>query len=140
MSASVPRVHPLVLQQLVVLAKLAQLGAKAAVLAAQRRQLTPQFRLQLPVGLKIGFQALHVLLQAFRKGNGGKSSCETSAQQVTNSCVKALGPYRTRASGLPSWLLGMQFSTGSFWALPAPFCFFSFLAEEPGGTLPFEEL
>lgn len=62
-----PRVHPLVLQQLVVLAKLAQLGAKAAVLAAQRRQLTPQFRLQLPVGLKVCFQALHVLLQPFRR-------------------------------------------------------------------------
>lgn len=72
MSASALRVHPLVLQQLVVLAELAQLGAKAAVLAAQRRQLTPQFRLQLPVGLKICFQALHILLQAFRKENSGK--------------------------------------------------------------------
>ena len=39
------------------------------------------------------------------------------------------------------WLLGMQFSAGSFCPLPAPFCFFSFLLlEGPGGTLPFEEL
>lgn len=59
--------HPLVLQQLVVLAELAQLRAKAAVLAAQRGELTPQLWLQLPVGLKIGLQALHVLLQTFKK-------------------------------------------------------------------------
>lgn len=38
-----PSGHLLVLQQLVVLAELAQLRAKAAVLAAQRRKLTPQF-------------------------------------------------------------------------------------------------
>lgn len=56
-------VHPLVLQQLVVLAELAQLRAKAAVLAAQGGELTSQLRLQLPVGLKIRLQSLHVLLQ-----------------------------------------------------------------------------
>lgn len=46
--------------------------------------------------------------------------------------------YRTSASGLPSWLLGMQFSTGSFWLFPAPFCLRSFLP--PDDTLPLEAL
>lgn len=61
-----PWKHLLVLQQLVVLAELAQLRAEAAVLAAQGGELTPQFRLQLPVGLQIRFQTLYILLQPAR--------------------------------------------------------------------------
>lgn len=57
----------LVLEQLVVLAELAQFRAQAAVLAAQRGKLTPQLRLQLSVGLKICLQTLHILLQPFHK-------------------------------------------------------------------------
>ena len=52
-----------------------------------------------------------------------------------------LPTYRTNVSVLPSWLLGMQFSTGSLGLFPPPFCFFSFLLEdvEPDGTLPLDE-
>ncbi len=67
--------YPLVLQQLVVLAELAQLRAKAAVLAAQRGKLTSQLRFQLPVGLQICLQTLHILLQPFR---GEKERATTS--------------------------------------------------------------
>lgn len=68
------------------------------------------------------------------------TTAQTNEEQVFEMAAQYVS-YRTRASGLPSWLLGMQFSTGSFWLFPAPFCFFSFLlVEEPGGTLPFEEL
>lgn len=59
--------HPLVLKQLIVLAELAQFRTKAAVLAAQRGKLTPQLWLQLPVGLKICLQSLHILLQPSRR-------------------------------------------------------------------------
>lgn len=50
--------------------------------------------------------------------------------------------YLTSASGLLSWLLGMQFSIRSLWALGlllAHFCFFSFLLDEEG-MLPFVAL
>ena len=43
----------LVLQQLVVLAELAQLRAQAAVLAAEGGQLAAEVRLQLPAGLQV---------------------------------------------------------------------------------------
>lgn len=51
--------------------------------------------------------------------------------------------YRTNASGLLSWLLGIQFSIRSLWGarfFPAHFCFFSLLLDEEDGTLPLVEL
>lgn len=55
--------HSLVLQQLVLLAQLAQFRADGALSAAKGADLTAQVLLHLSAGLKVCLQLLHILLQ-----------------------------------------------------------------------------
>lgn len=86
--------HPLVLEQLIVLAQLAQFGAKAAVLVAQRGKLPPQLRFQLPVGLKICLQALYILLQPFTTEDERAVSRSQKTITTTQSAYTQLVHYR----------------------------------------------
>lgn len=61
-------IHSLVLQQLVLLAQLAQLSAYGALSAAQRANLAAQVLLNLPAGLQVCLQLLNILLQSVPSG------------------------------------------------------------------------
>lgn len=58
----------LVLQQLVFLAQLAQLGAYGALSGAQRANLAAEVLLNLPAGLQVSLQLFNVLLQSVPGG------------------------------------------------------------------------
>lgn len=71
--------HSLVLQQLVLLAQLAQLGAHGALVAAHGADLTAQVLLHLAAGLQVCLQLLDVLLQP--ETQRGKHDDETNQWQ-----------------------------------------------------------